>query len=539
MVDASTYHDRTKHTPERLRESDFTLDPRTKPRPYKLYEDLPREPLPRIRPPQAPALSVVATSRADPLAGTDHSPGGIDRETLATLCYEASGVVQRVTAENGRELLFRAASCTGKLYHVDLYAVCGDLDDLDAGVYHFDPDGFGLDVLREGDHRAVLADAAGESPLDDSGAGDVSGTGISDAPVTFVATSTWWRNAWKYRERTYRHAFWDAGTVLANLLGAAHALDQRASVVTGFADDSVAELIGVDPEWEAPIALAPVGRGSPVPNGADGSAPVVEPIDPETVPPSPETVDYPLIYDAWRQSTLADGDAAAAWRVRCRDADALVAPDAVGEGAVGEADGGQRIPLEPVDHETASARPLHETIRRRGSQREFAAEGPTRRQVGTVLDRATRGVPGDRNGGDADGLAYNAPFVLATGVRGIDDGTYQYRPAADELERLGDATPGTKTRLALDQQWAGDAHVNVYMLTDVDRVVDRLGNRGYRVAQLEAGVTLGRLYLAAFAHRDLGGTGLTFYDDLVTDHFSPRADGLTPTCLFAFGRVQR
>jgi hypothetical protein len=26
-----------------------------------------------------------------------------------------------------------------------------------------------------------------------------------------------WRNAWKYQARTYRHCFWDAGTLLANL----------------------------------------------------------------------------------------------------------------------------------------------------------------------------------------------------------------------------------------------------------------------------------------------------------------------------------
>ena len=67
-------------------------------------------------------------------------------------------------------------------------------------------------------------------------------------------------------------------------------------------------------------------------------------------------------------------------------------------------------------------------------------------------------------------------------------------------------------------------------------MTDALGDRGYRAAQLEAAVTAGRLYLAAYAHRDLGATGLTFYDDAVAEFFSPRAEGQTPTFCWTLGR---
>ncbi|NHN47545.1 SagB/ThcOx family dehydrogenase [Halostella sp. JP-L12] len=511
MVDAREYHERTKHSPRSVREDDFSLDHDNRPRPYKAYENLPREPLRSVRPPQPPTLSVIAEAMADPLSGAEQSPRATpDRETLATLCYAANGVVESIERQ-GRTLRFRAASCTGKLYHVDLYLVCGDCDGLSAGVYHFDPATFALDVVREGDYRGALADATGDYAP------------VADAPVTVAVTSTWWRNAWKYRDRTYRHAFWDSGTVLANLLGAAHALDYRAEVVAGFDDAAVADLLGVDSENEAPLELVPLGRDAPAPN-----APPLDPIAPDETPLSSDPVDYPLIHDAWEQSALPDGDAAREWRGRCYDARGAGTRDA---------GGGERVALDPVDHETASARPFHATVRRRGSCREFDAdEGPTRRQVGTVLDRATRGVPGDWNGGAAAGLAFNDAYVLAAGVDGVPDGTYQFLPETVEIERLGGVDRRTKRHLALDQSWAGDAHVNVYLLADVDELVGRLGNRGYRLAQLEAGVTLGRLYLATYAHRDLGGTGLTFYDDAVTDHLSPRAAGQTPTCLFAFGR---
>lgn len=285
MVDAHEYHDRTKHTVSSVRESGFTLNRSNKPRPYKIYENLPFvSPAAGMESPQRSALSAIAESGTDTPTGTKHSSS--DAPDIHTLCHYATGVTKELEM-GGREMRFRAASCTGKLYHIDLYAVCGDCDGFDAGVYHFDPHSDGFDVLREGDYRGVLARAAGGAES------------VTTAPVTFVATSTWWRNAWKYRNRTYRHAFWDSGTVLANLLAVAHALGQRATVVTDFLDNPVTQLLGVDPDEEAPLELVPVGEGDPA-----STVDEVEPIDPTEVPLSDHVEEYPFVADAWRQSTL-------------------------------------------------------------------------------------------------------------------------------------------------------------------------------------------------------------------------------------------
>ena len=69
---------------------------------------------------------------------------------------------------------------------------------------------------------------------------------IVDAPVVLVAASTFWRNAWKYQARTYRHCFWDSGTILANLLAASAATDMPARVVLGFVDQTINTLLGLD-----------------------------------------------------------------------------------------------------------------------------------------------------------------------------------------------------------------------------------------------------------------------------------------------------
>ncbi|MFB6191924.1 MAG: hypothetical protein ABEI11_01235 [Haloarculaceae archaeon] len=186
-VPAVEYHERTKHSPESVR-SGPGLDFDNKPIPYTVYEGLPREPLPDDPPaPDAPALEAVAVDGPEPPGREpfgDRDPDRVDRATVAGLCHYAAGVTKEIKLRN-RTVAFRAAACTGALYHVDLYAICGDLPDLDAGVYHFDPrpEATGLDVLREGDYRGVLAAASGHDR-------------VAAAPVTFVATSTWWRNAW-------------------------------------------------------------------------------------------------------------------------------------------------------------------------------------------------------------------------------------------------------------------------------------------------------------------------------------------------------
>jgi hypothetical protein len=288
--------------------------------------------------------------------------------------------------------------------------------------------------------------------------------------------------------------------------------------VTGFVDDPVTRLLGVDPDDEAPLELVPVGTGDPVPD-----APAVDAIDPAERPLSDSPVDYPLVPDAWRQSRLAGADAVRDWRAGFADAD-------VGTHAPGD---GETIQLDPVDVETATARPVGATIERRGSLREYSHDPVSDRMVATVLDRALRGVPLDVGAGPSRLVDC---YCLVHAVDGVPSGAYQYHPDECLLERVGDTDRQTAGHLALDQSVVGDAAVNVYLLADVDRVVEALGDRGYRVAQLEAGLALGRLYLATYAHLALGGRGFTFYDDRVTDHLGPRAAEQSPMTLFAFGR---
>jgi len=125
--------------------------------------------------------------------------------------------------------------------------------------------------------------------------------------------------------------------------------------------------------------------------------------------------------------------------------------------------------------------------------------------------------------------------VIVNAVDGIPSGAYHFRADAQQLEvlRTGDFRD-TAGFLCLDQALAHDASAVLFYLADLDRVRTAFGERGDRLAELEAGLVAGRAYLAAYA-AGRGATGLTFYDDEVTRFFSPHAAGRAPLLVVAVG----
>jgi SagB-type dehydrogenase family enzyme len=206
---------------------------------------------------------------------------------LADVIHLSGGITKRLWG-----MPFRANACTGALYHIEICVVSADLDELAAGVYHVDIEADALVPLRSGDFRAALAAAAGHPER------------LSHVPIALVLTTTYWRDAWKYRARMYRHAFWDGGPCWQTPLLSPARSGLNPSVLTAFADDEVNRLLGVDSGREAALAL--VGRtAEPLPPSTP-----VEPLDLEIEPYSPYEIDYPEISAAHRASGLASDDEA-------------------------------------------------------------------------------------------------------------------------------------------------------------------------------------------------------------------------------------
>jgi SagB-type dehydrogenase family enzyme len=496
---ASNYHEATKHSYTSIRTNPHFMDWSNQPLPFKIYPLLEPLRLPsELRQTGVAALSAIAESVP---AQTNAAP---DLEAVAQLLYLSAGITRKRKYPGG-ELYFRAAACTGALYEVELYLVCGGLTTLEAGVYHFAPAEFGLRQLRAGDYRRVLLDATAGEPA------------IAHAPLTIICTCTYWRNAWKYQARTYRHFGWDNGTLLANLLAVATALGLPARVVRGFVDASVNRLLDVDSQREVAFSLVALGHVAALPPPWPAE---ISPLHLETVPLSRREVDYPLMREMHAASSLDSPEEVEAWRGHTPITD--FPPPA-----------GSIIQLQPLSDAEIPRDPIEQVIQRRGSTRKFARSPISFAQLSTMLDRAARGVPADFL--DPDGAQLNDLYLIVHAVEGLSPGAYVFHRSRGVLECLKQGNfRADAGYLGLEQDLPADAAVDIFFLADLRPVLQRFGNRGYRAVQLEAGILGGKLYLAAYAQR-LGATGLTFFDDDVTRFFSPHAEGKSAIFLVALG----
>lgn len=477
------YHEATKHSPESIRRTRWVMDWSNKPDPFKRYPGLPRIPLER----EAPTAGRAALDAISGASAGSPVPE-VDGRAIARLLTWGAGLHHAVRYADGETFSFRTYASAGALYPVEVYVVCGELDGLDPGVYHFLPHGDTLVLLRRGDHRPSLDRACAGEPT------------LADAPAVLAMTGIPWRTAWKYAERGYRHLFWDAGMIVANLLALASSVDAPARVVIGFADREVELLLGLDGRREFPLCLLPIGRSKRAEVAAAPSPP--EEVELRTQPLSRTEYAFESITAANEAGRLGSPEAVERWRTRA------VVP--------GRA-------MEPPDSATV-ADAVEDVIRRRGSARRFGPAPMPRQVLVDVLGRATRGVPTDHA---PEGSHLIEPYLVINRVDGLERGAYVWRDGEPRLLREGDFRIEAAF-LCLDQRLGGTSSATVFLMADLRATLERLGARGYRAAQLEAGTVAGKVYLGAYAHR-FGATGLTFYDDEVERFFSP--DGAGKSCM--------
>jgi SagB-type dehydrogenase family enzyme len=489
--DAARLHALTRHgvTIDRSELVSFRpLDPANRPAPFKRYPGRPIVGLP-------PDMATSEEPAATVLSGrVDHDPAALDARVLARLLFFSAGVTRVSRSSDGDESSwFRAAMSAGNLHPVEVYVVCRALGEVPAGVHHFAPLEVGLTMLREGDHRGVLA-AATAAPE------------VAAAPCSLVLTGIPFRTGWKYGERGYRHLFWDAGTMLGNLLALAEASGLWVRVYVGFVDRTVGELVGADGIQELPLAVATFGPGGRDPTAAADPGPVAA-LTVSTVPIAPHPIHFPLVQQAHDDGGLANPEAVRAWRA---------AAASLGRPTPDELD----VPSD------ASAEPLEDVILRRGSTRLMRRDTVPTDLLTWGVGVSSRPVPCDFTG---EGATLVDHFLAVHAVDDIEPGLYRWRNGLLEQRRVGEYRDMT-TQLCLDQPLGGDAAFSAFHCCDLDAVLATLGSRGYRTVQLEAGIAAERLALAAFT-LGYGATGLTFYDQLVSKFFETREECLLVTAV--------
>ena len=405
---------------------------------YKRYAGaLPVVPLPRD-------LPSTAGSAVSVLAGTANVPvRDLDLPHLARLLHLSAGVVRTSPRPYGT-YLFRAAGSAGGRFPLELYVAVPEGTALPSGVHWYHPQ----------DHALVTIGP----PL------------RGEAPVV-VVTGIPWRTGWRYAERGYRHVFWDAGTMLAQLLAAAESAGAAPALYSTFPDARVAELVGADRVHELPVAVVALGGGDPA---IEPGGPAV----PGEVDAAP--LEFPLVTPAHRAG----------------ERDRLGAPWGPGD------------PVEVPDEGGT----VESVILSRGSQRLMDPNRSLPESVlRTSMSVALRGI-------------HVPHFVAVHAVDGLAPGTYRW-PDLGAPVRSGDLREELY-RACLDQGLGSDAAFVVISATDVGSLDDR----AYREAQLAAGVVEGRLHLLAYA-LGASASGMTFVDTDIPSLLGETLDGLLFTCV--------
>jgi SagB-type dehydrogenase family enzyme len=463
------YHERTKHSIERLRANRHFLDWDNEPARFKEYVGLEPEALPPFRPSGVAAHEAVAASAAP--SGEER----LDLEVLSHLLFHAGGISRTLHTAMG-EFHFRTYASAGALYPIETYVVAGRLPDLEAGVYHYAPRRHGLRRLRRGDHRGALG-VGGHPP----------------AAAAVVFSGIPWRTAWKYTARGFRHLYWDTGTMLANLLAAAAARRVPARVVLGFVDEAADRLLGLGGRDEFALCLVLLGHAQEEPERV---AEVV-PLQLATAAVSPRPRSDPEIEAARESVRLEDEDAVNAFRA----GDPGSRPDGrptVDRAALGTA----RLTDDPFES----------VVARRGSSRRLWGDPIPAAEYTALVDAGRAGLPADWRGPGP------APMVSAHALNGLPPGSHELLPGGGFRTITEGRFRVQAAHLCLDQRLGGDAAATTFLTADLDAYLRAFGARGYAAAQLEAAVAAGRMYLGAYA-QCLGASGITFYDDEVRSFF--------------------
>lgn len=406
---------------------------------FKRYpHGLPRQALPRDLPPTtAPALAV--------LAGTaEVAPGRLDLAQLSRLLYLSAGVV-RISPRPFGNWLFRAAGSAGGRFPLELYVAVPQGGSLPAGVHWYDPL----------DHALVTV-----GPPPHGGAPAVVVTGVP------------WRTGWRYRERGYRHVYWDAGTMLAQMLALADSAGLPAVPYLRFPDVPVAALVGADRVHEIPVAVVSLGEEQPA----------LEVAGPAAVGRTDRApLEFPLITAAQQAG----------------ERDSLGLP--LDRGAP------SGVPL-------LASPPVGEVIAKRGSARRMdSSQGLPEDLLRTCLGVAVRGI----------GVPHR---VVVHDVAGLAPGVYRW-PDLTAPARPGQLRAELR-RVCLGQDLPHDA---AFVVIAAARL-DGLDDREYRGMQLAAGLAEGRLHLAAYA-LGAGASGMTFMDSEVPGLLGEPLDPLLFTCV--------
>ena len=166
----------------------------------------------------------------------------ISQLLLSQLLYAAGGL--RDTSSR-----YRTVPSAGATYPLEIFVVCGQnsIEEVDAGIYHYDIGSHSLSRHQKGDARFELAKAALDQMF------------IYQAPVDIVICAEYERTLGRYGRRGERYVHMEVGHAGQNIYLQTTALGLATVAVGAFDDEEVREVLRLSERYK-PLYIMPVGK---------------------------------------------------------------------------------------------------------------------------------------------------------------------------------------------------------------------------------------------------------------------------------------
>ncbi|WP_028399817.1 SagB family peptide dehydrogenase [Ectobacillus panaciterrae] len=477
---------------DKVSPTDWEVDWKDAPLAYKLYRGLPVVPLSLEVPLTLEGREVYA--KPD-LRGIGHFLWYVFG--LTQFCQSVFPSDSTEQAADLMQSYRRFVPSGGALYPNELYVYL-KVEDLPVGVYHYDVAHHRLVLLREGNFDSYIARALGNR------------CDVSACFGTVFVSTMFWKNFFKYNNFAYRLQGLDAGVLIGQLLEVAKRFGFASGVYFQFLDRATNHLLGLSEQEESVYAVIPLSVEPTIwfTNGSDidgvSAAELcreLPEIQHNHYVRSRRVIECPMLTKvneaSMLESTQSFRQIKAKESMNCDD-QAVALPH-----------------VKRLSYDLASA-----CRKRYSPDMDFVLGKVSQLQLATLLQEATDSFL-YRN--DLDGAhKKQEPRVSLYGclynVEGIPDGAYHYDSAAHMLRQVhpGDHRLPLQYGMSLDNVNLFQVPLCLHVAGDKDHFQTTLGYRGYRIQQMEAGMLVQRLLLAASAI-EMGGHPLLGFDANLCD----------------------
>lgn len=376
----------------------------------------------------------------------------------------------------------------GALYPNELYIYL-KLDDLPVGIYHYDVAHHRLMLLREGNFDSYISRAMGNRCT------------IPTCFATVIVTTMFWKNFFKYNNFSYRLQGLDAGVLIGQLLEVSKRFGFETGVYFQFLDQAINHLLGIGEKEEStyaiiPLSVEPTSWQTPTnESGSNFSASElcqeIPSIQRKHYIRSQRVKEYPLINKVNRASMITSTESIHQYQLL--------------ETLIEEVKGVKLPFVNPLSYDLA------EVCRHRFSpEMDYSLGKVSLSQLSTLL-KETMDAFHYRN--DLNHGTQVTLYICLYNIEDMPNGAYSYDSNQHELILIQPGDYRTQLQYAMTMDNVNLQHIPICVHIAGDSAVYKksYSYRGYRIQQMETGMLVQRLLIAATA-LGMGGHPLLGFD---------------------------